>query len=53
MKTYTIPEDLLQAIVTTLEELPARVTRVMLNAIEKTVTEQDAAAKAPKVVETQ
>jgi hypothetical protein len=43
--TYTIPADVLQAIVQTLEELPAKQTRHLLNFIEHTTKEQDQARK--------
>lgn len=44
-KTYTIPADLLQAIVNVLNEQPAKVTRSMLNAVEHFCGEQDKAAE--------
>lgn len=45
MQTYTLPADLLQAIVSTLNQVPAGQSRQILNAIEATCTEQDKAEK--------
>lgn len=39
--TYVLPQPLLQAIVGTLSELPARVSRALLNAIEAECLRQD------------
>lgn len=43
-RQYSLPEPLLQQIVTILNELPARISRPVLNAIEAEATAQDAAA---------
>ncbi len=40
-KIYEVDSKLLQAIVTVLEELPARSVRTILNSIEILVTEQN------------
>ena len=46
MKTYALPQDLLQAIVSTLNQQPAGQVRPLLNAIEQTCLAQDQAEKA-------
>lgn len=40
---YSLPGDLLQAIVNVLNEQPARITRALLNAIEAECIKQDQA----------
>jgi hypothetical protein len=42
--TYTLTQELVQAIVHTLNQQPAGTVRPLLNAIEQTCTEQDRAA---------
>lgn len=41
MTTYNIPQDLLQAAVSLLNEMPAMKSRYVLNAIEQTCQQQD------------
>ena len=48
MNSYNIPQELLQAIVSLLGEMPARVSRHVLNAVEAECVRQDQAAAAPK-----
>jgi hypothetical protein len=45
-RRYSLPEPLLQAIVNALSELPARVSRGLLNAIEGECLQQDAQSEA-------
>lgn len=40
-QTYTVPTDLLQAMVSVIEGLPSRQVRPLVNAIEKLTVEQD------------
>ena len=47
-KRYSLPEPLLQAVVTVLNEQPARLVRGLLNAIEAECVQQDQ-AKGPAV----
>lgn len=42
MTTYIIPESLLQGLVNLLQELPARVSRTLLNDLEAECQRQDA-----------
>lgn len=44
---YSLPTPLVQAIVQVLNEMPARATRALLNAIEAECLRQDEAAAAP------
>lgn len=39
--TYTLPQDLLQAMVSALAAMPAAQSRTLLNAIEQTCAQQD------------
>jgi hypothetical protein len=50
MEDYTLPGELVQNIVSVLNELPARVSRVLLNQMEATCNAQDAARNAPVAV---
>jgi hypothetical protein len=44
-QTYTFPADLVQAVISTLNQAPAYQTRGLLNALEQACTEQDKAAQ--------
>lgn len=44
--TYTLSEKLLQAIVNALGDMPARITRPLLNAIEAECVQQDSLRQA-------
>jgi len=48
-RRYSLPEPLLQAVVSELNELPARRVRGLLNALEMECMQQDQAAEAAPV----